>query len=110
MTEADERGRRAVLREAGADERERELLNRERRFSELRSRSARKRADAEAHAEGERQRERAAAGRRAAARERARAAVAWGPQAYGPKLLSAFAPLAAQLLGNDDLPACSPRC
>ncbi|MCU7728909.1 GAF and ANTAR domain-containing protein [Actinoplanes sp. KI2] len=108
---ADRREETAGLRERLADERERELLDRERRFDRLRptGRPARRldtdraEAAAEAHFGDERQRERAAAGRRAAARERARAAAAWGPQAYGPMLLAAFAPLARQLFGNDNL-------
>jgi GAF domain-containing protein len=41
--------------------------------------------------------------RAGAAQDRVRAAAIWGPQAYGPMLLASFAPLAAQLFGNDDL-------
>ncbi|WP_051807272.1 GAF and ANTAR domain-containing protein [Actinoplanes subtropicus] len=105
---ADRREESAARRERLADERERELLDREQQLNRLRPaarrRAGRDRADAEAHAEGERQRERAAAGRRAAAEDRARAAAAWGPRAYGPMLLAAFAPLARQLFADDNLP------
>ncbi|WP_433360658.1 ANTAR domain-containing protein [Actinoplanes sp. CA-142083] len=111
---ADRRDEVAGRRERQADERERELLDRERRFEQAtparrRDRAARltagadPAADAEARADGERQRERAAAGRHAAARDRALAAEAWGPQPYGPMLLAAFAPLARQLFGSDEL-------
>ena len=90
----------------------RKLLYRERHLDELRPigrrakvrpRARRDQADRQARADGERQRQRAAAGRRAAADDRARAAAVWGPEAYGPMLLAAFAPLARRLFGNDDL-------
>jgi len=100
------------LRERRADERERELLDRERRFDQPRRPAGRRaapfpggpdKADAPAHAGSERKRERAGAARRAAAQERAHAAEVWGPQTYGPMLLSAFAPLARQLFGTGNL-------
>ena len=109
---ADRREETAGLRERLADEREHELLDREQRFTRRRPsgrpaaarlRAGQDREDGAAHAEGERQRERAAADRRVAARDRARAAAQWGPETYGPKLLTAFAPLARQLFGNDNL-------
>jgi ANTAR domain len=111
---ADRREEIAGLRERLADDRERELLELERRFDQARpagrrTGAARLRGDREpatdpsARAHTERQRERAAAGRRAAAHDRARAAATWAPEAYGPRLLASFAPLARQLFSSQDL-------
>jgi hypothetical protein len=95
---ADKREKTAGLRERRADDREHELLDRERLFDQKRPA-----VDASARADDERRRERATADRHAAAHDRARAAEAWRPQTYGPMLLAAFAPLARQLFGNDNL-------
>ncbi|WIM93609.1 ANTAR domain-containing protein [Actinoplanes oblitus] len=109
---ADRREEAAGQRERLADQREYDLLDREHRLDRLgpagrQSRTARSgddpALDAKARAAGQRQR--AAASRRAAAHDRAEAARVWGPQTYGPMLLASFAPLARQLLDNDDLSA-----
>jgi ANTAR domain/GAF domain len=112
---ADRREETAGLRDHLADQRERELLERERRLDQPRPLGRRARAarlparrepttDQGVRADGERQRKRAAAGRRAAAHDRALAAATWGPQAYGPRLLASFAPLARQLFSDQDMP------
>jgi ANTAR domain/GAF domain len=111
---ADQREEIAGLRERVADDRERELLERERRFDQAgpagrRAGAAPLLGDREpgtglsARADAQRQRESAAAGRRAAADARTRAAATWAPEAYGPRLLASFAPLARQLFSSQDM-------
>ncbi|MBO3742563.1 ANTAR domain-containing protein [Actinoplanes flavus] len=94
---ADRRDQAAARRERLADEREREILDHEKCMSGP-SPAGRQPGPTQDGASG---------GRPRATAERP--AELWGPPAYGPMLLSSFAPLARQLFDNDDLTAAIAR-
>jgi ANTAR domain len=117
---ADERDEVAAQRERLADERDHGARERERELDRAGGavRSGRgahvptddpSRDQMDLRARAEAKRATAAARRRASARERARAAGAWGPVAYGPRLVASFAELAQQLFVTDELTEVIPR-